>query len=99
MFDQTPPLFIKHQTFTGMKQVTFSESQWALLRRIIIDARVHEWNQWHAWKESESGILLAGMNPEDYERALSCRLARYQEVDSLFMFLETNAVDLEEVLG
>lgn len=79
-----------------MKQVTFSESQWALLRRILIDAKVHEWNQWHKWKESESGILLAGMDAERYKQALERRREQYVRVNRLFMFFETNSRDIEE---
>lgn len=79
-----------------MKQVTFSESQWTLLRRIVIDAKVHEWNQWNAWKESESGILLAGMDAEQYRCALRYRLERYNQVFNLFEFIETNYRDIEE---
>lgn len=82
-----------------MKQVTFSESQWALLRRILIDAKVHEWNQWNSWKESESGILLAGMDPVQYKNFLDYRLERYEDVLELHRFIETNAVDLEGILA
>ena len=98
MFDQTPFFFINHQTLTGMKQVTFTESQWALLRRILIDAKVHEWEQWNSWRENESGILLAGMDPEQYRKSLDYRLERYKKVNALYTFIETNAIDLEEVL-
>lgn len=79
-----------------MKQLTFSESQWALLRRILIDAQVHEWNEWNAWKESESGILLAGMDAEQYRRALAERWVRYSRVSQLYRFFENNSREIEE---
>lgn len=79
-----------------MKQLTFTESQWALLSRILMDAKVHEWNQWSSWKESESGILSAGMEPEQYQKALKYRWERYTKVFDLCVFFETNSRIIED---
>lgn len=79
-----------------MKQITFSEAQWAMLTSIVGKEVSLRYNSWYGFKDAESSMLLAGMEDDRFRNRCKFFWSLYEDVKALQDYLKFNAREIEE---